>query len=128
MAAFAGRMRTEVGNQGITAQIAWAESVMNRAAARHHSIHQELCGSYYPTPNPGSSCNPAFIRAITTVWNQGIDITHGATGNASGSVGFGRGGRQLAVFGGEKFGVEGVDRNSDWVRNYRRLAANAYLC
>src|SRR5262249_55989335 len=93
MAAFAGRMHSEVGSQGAAAQLAFAEEVMNRAAARNQTLMQALTGRYYPTHNPGSSHDPRYIEAITKAWKEGTDTIHGATGNASGRVGFGvRGG------------------------------------
>src|ERR1700733_5258827 len=89
MAAFAGRMNSEVGSQGHDAQVAFAEEVMNRAAARNQTLMQALSGSYYPTRNPGSSHNPEYVKAITEAWKNGTDTIHGGTGNASGKVGFG---------------------------------------
>ena len=89
MAAFAGRMSSEVGSQGPAAQLAFAEEVMNRAMARNQTLMQALTGSYYPTHNPGSSHNPALVDAVTKAWKEGTDTIYGATGNASGRVGFG---------------------------------------
>lgn len=133
MAAFAGRMRSEVGTQGKDAQIAFAEEVMNRASARNQTLMQALSGSYYPTSHPGRSNNPDFVDSVTTAWKQGTDTTHGATGNASGTVGFGvRGGHydgnhhwvspnQTARIGGERFGHEQVDINNGWLAKYDEL-------
>ncbi|MBP7861024.1 transglycosylase SLT domain-containing protein [bacterium] len=121
MAAFAGRMKTEVGSQGADAQLAWAETVMNRAASRGITLLQALTGRYYPTHNPGRSDNPAFIQAITKAWQEGTDTTKGSTGNASGSVGFGRTGREIIRINGEKFGMEEVDLNKGWMQKYQQL-------
>jgi len=121
MAAFAGRMQTEVGSQGPDAQLAWAETVMNRAASRGISLMAALSGRYYPTPNPGRSNNPAFIKAITKAWQEGTDTTKGSTGNASGSVGFGRGGREIIRINGEKFGMEEVDLKKGWMQKYQQI-------
>jgi len=133
MAAFAGRMASEVGTQGPAAQLAFAEEVMNRAAAGNKPLMQALSGSYYPTPNPGSSHNPKYIAAITKAWQEGTDTTHGATGNASGTVGFGvRGGyydsshhwvspNQTASIGGERFGYEQADLKRGWLDKYQQL-------
>lgn len=121
MAAFAGRMRTEVGSQGWAAQVAWAETVMNRAVSRNQTLMQALTGRYYPTHNPGSSNRPDLIAAIRKAWQEGTDTTSGSTGNASGSVGFGRTGRQVIRIGGEKFGYEEVDLGRGWMRKYRQL-------
>lgn len=121
MAAFAGRMKTEVGGQGPDAQLAWAETVMNRAASRGITLIQALTGRYYPTHSPGRSDNPAFIKAITKAWQEGTDTTKGSTGNASGSVGFGRTGREIIRINGEKFGMEEVDLNKGWMQKYQQL-------
>ncbi len=134
MAAFAGRMRSEVGSQGPAAQLAFAEEVMNRAASRNQTLMQALSGSYYPTSHPGRSDNPAFIAAITKAWQEGTDTIFGATGNASGRVGFGkRGGyfdrslghwvspNQTVHINGERFGYEQVDLNRGWMAKYQAL-------
>jgi hypothetical protein len=114
-------MKSEVGGQGPEAQLAFAEEVMNRAASRGQTLMQALSGRYYPTSTPGYSNNPSYLASIDKAHNQGTDITHGATGNASGHVGFGRGGRQTARFGGEKFGQEEVDLRRGWAQKYERL-------
>ena len=134
MAAFAGRMRSEVGSQGPAAQLAFAEEVMNRAASRNQTLMQALSGSYYPTSHPGRSDNPAFVAAITKAWQEGTDTIMGATGNASGRVGFGvRGGHfdrerghwvspnQTVHINGERFGYEQVDLNKGWMAKYNEL-------
>jgi len=137
MAAFAGRMASEVGSQGPAAQLAFAEEVMNRAASRNQTIMQALTGSYYPTHNPGRSNNPRYVEAITKAWQEGTDTTYGATGNASGKVGFGvKGGyydanrqwvspNQTVRINGERFGYEQVDLNKGWLAKYQRLKAGA---
>ncbi|NDE89870.1 MAG: hypothetical protein EB059_01830 [Alphaproteobacteria bacterium] len=107
--AFAGRLHTEVGSQGLQAQIAWVETTFNRAAARNQSLMKTLSGSYFPTSHPGRSDNPHYHAVIYKVFNEGTNITNGATGNASGTVGFG-GGPQMYAANGERFGVEGVDK------------------
>lgn len=133
MAAFAGRMASEVGTQGPAAQLAFAEEVMNRAASRNQTLMQALTGRYYPTHNPGRSNNPAYVAAITKAWQEGTDITRGATGNASGRVGFGVPGghydanhqwvspNQTVRINGERFGYEQVDLNRGWLEKYRQL-------
>jgi hypothetical protein len=139
MAAFAGRMASEVGSQGPAAQLAFAEEVMNRAASRNQTLMQALSGSYYPTSHPGSSHNPAYISAITTAWQQGTDTIHGATGNASGHVGFGVPGghydsshhwvspNQTANIGGERFGYEQVDLSRGWMAKYAQLKSRGSI-
>ncbi len=121
MAAFAGRMHSEVGSQGKDAQLAFAEEVMNRATSRGQSLMQALSGKYYPTSRPGSSSNPSYIETINKALKEGTDTTHGATGNASGKVGFGKGGYQTVRFGGEKFGMEAVDISKGWLKKYEKL-------
>lgn len=137
IAAFAGRMASEVGSQGPAAQLAFAEKVMNRAASRNQTIMQALTGSYYPTHNPGWSNNPKYVEAITKAWQEGTDTTYGATGNASGKVGFGvKGGyydanrqwvspNQTVRINGERFGYEQVDLNKGWLAKYQRLKSGA---
>lgn len=121
MAAFAGRMQSEVGSQGPAAQLAWAETVMNRAASRNQTLLQAVTGRYYPTHSPGRSSRQDLIQAITKAWREGTDTTRGSTGNASGSVGFGRGGREVIRISGEKFGYEEVDLNRGWLQKYQQL-------
>ena len=126
--AFAGRMASEVGSQGKDAQVAWAETTYNRAAARKKTLLQTVTGSYFPTSDPGTSDNKTFQSIIREVAEKGTNTTNGATGNASGMVGFGQGKAvkkddgsiwapgQTAEFGGERFGVEAPDKN--WVPKY----------
>lgn len=123
--AFAGRMKTEVGSQGADAQLAWAETVMNRAVSRNQTLMQALTGRYYPTHSPGSSNRPDLIAAIKKAWLEGTDITSGSTGNASGSVGFGRRGKEVIRINGEKFGYEEVDLGRGWMEKYRKLKVPA---
>lgn len=133
MAAFAGRMYKEVRGQGPAAQLAFAEEVMNRAAARNQTLMQALSGSYYPTSKPGQSDNPRYHEAITKAWKEGTDTIFGATGNASGKVGFGvPGGKydasgkwvspnQTVDIAGERFGYEQQDLKRGWMAKYRAL-------
>lgn len=125
MRAFAGRMKTEVGSQGSAAQLAWAETVMNRAVSRNQTLMQALTGRYYPTHSPGSSNRPDLIAAIKKAWLHGTDTTSGSTGNASGSVGFGRRGKEVIRINGEKFGYEEVDLGRGWMEKYRQLKVPA---
>ena len=127
--AFAGRMSTEVGSQGIESQTAWAETTYNRAASRNKTLVQTVTGKYFPTTDPGTSDNKSFHQTIRDVAISGINTTNGATGNASGMVGFGQGKTikkddgtlwapgQTASFSGERFGVEVADKN--WTPKYQ---------
>jgi hypothetical protein len=137
MAAFAGRMHSEVGSQGPAAQVAFAEAVMNRAASRNQTIMQALTGKYYPTHSPGWSNNPKYMDAINKAWKEGTDTIFGATGNASEKVGFGvRGGyydanrqwvspNQTVRINGERFGYEQVDLNRGWMKKYQQLKSGS---
>lgn len=112
MYAFAGRMQKEVGNQGPEAQMAWAETVCNRCAARGHTIDYELRNhgnyNYWPAhqPEPGRSHDARFLETIARVVRHGTNLSLGATGNASESVGVGR---ETFRSRGERFGVETPD-------------------
>ncbi len=115
MCHFAGRLHTEVGSQGRDAQIAWCETTFNRAAARGKSLMTTLCGHYFPRSRDGTYTpirinNPAYFALIRKVAEEGTNTTYGATGNASGTVGFGRRGFQTAAYRGERFGVEEGDK------------------
>lgn len=96
MYAFAGRMQKEVGDYPPEAQMAWAETVFNRCASRGNTLAYELRNngrySYWPKhqPEPGYSNNKQFVDIITKVCKNGTNLSLGATGNASGSVGAGR--------------------------------------
>jgi len=98
----------EVGGQGAAAHQAFIETLFNRAQARGQSLLQTINDrSYYPRisfrPRPGANYQDNLLAAF-----QGSDITGGATGNASGNVGF-AGGPQTLAAGGERFGIEGPD-------------------
>lgn len=128
-AAFIARMHSEVGNDP-QAQLAFAETIFNRAASRHQTLMQTLYGRYYPTSEPGRDYvyGPDYYHGksskyyqehdrqhkqaednILKAYSEGTDTTHGATGNASGSVGFGARGWRTVSYGGENFGVEECD-------------------
>jgi len=109
---------TEVGGQGADAQQAFLETLFNRAAARRGSLADMMSvydprrgTGYYPslgdTGGLSDDQRSHFGNLLTRVM-AGSDITRGATGNASGTVGF-AGGPQTAAYGGERFGIEGPD-------------------
>lgn len=117
----------EVGGQGQQAQQAFIESVINRAAARGKTIAETISGrdGYFPpqslAPVNGtrtSSYGPIIDKVI-----GGSNVSNGATGNASGTVGF-NGGRQTFSANGERFGVEGPDRN--WKIPYKQGPDDAF--
>ncbi|MDR3612158.1 MAG: hypothetical protein P4L53_01240 [Candidatus Obscuribacterales bacterium] len=137
--AFARRMTAEVGSQGPAAQTAFAEEVMNRAAARGQKLMQALSGKYYKHHNPEKlpEADPRCLKVIDDAWHNGTDTIHGATGNSSKHVGFGvKGGHydanrnwvspnQTANIGGERFGYEQQDVAKGWLDQYAKLKQQA---
>jgi hypothetical protein len=105
--------KAEVGSQGKQAQTAFMESVLNRAAARGTSIQTQLAGRYYPAITH-MRANEPITRADRDNYAPILaglgtsNISHFSTGNASGSVGFNKGGPETS-FGGERFAIEGPD-------------------
>jgi hypothetical protein len=105
--------KAEVGSQGKEAQTAFMESVLNRAAARGTSIQTQLAGRYYPAVTHMRANEPLtradranyapILAALPT-----SNISNFSTGNASGKVGFNKGGPETS-FGGERFAIEGPD-------------------
>jgi len=105
----------EVGGQGPQAQTAFMESVFNRASARGQTLQQTLGANYYAPESisrVASLRNDPLLSAkyddILKQVQGGSNVSNWATGNASGSVGFG-GGPQTAMIAGEKFGIEKPD-------------------
>lgn len=105
----------EVGSQGADAQQAFMETIFNRAKARGQTLWQTMHGSYFPASTHANTAarmgDPRLEAKYKDIYDRvygGSNITNGATGNASGSVGFG-GGPETKRFGGEKFGVERQD-------------------
>lgn len=114
-ARLAAYTEAEVGSQGPAAQQAFIESIMNRASARNQTLRQTLSGSYFPAVTHMRAMqfmnNPKLMAkygAIISAVLGGSNISGLATGNASGSVGFG-GGPLTVIIGGEKYGVERAD-------------------
>jgi len=98
----------EVGGQGTAAQQAFIETLFNRADRRGQSLAQIINDrSYYPgisfRPRPGANYQDTLLSVM-----RGSDVSGGATGNASGRVGF-AGGPQTFAANGERFGIEGPD-------------------
>lgn len=91
-------MQAEVGGQGRDAQVAFAETVFNRAYASNRSIKSILGdrGYYQPYKDGGFaragrdlSANPSISKNFASVLSEvasGSNTTNGATDNASGSV------------------------------------------
>lgn len=106
----------EVGGQGAQAQQAFMETIFNRASARNMSLASVLNDrGYFPAETFANADrfmnDPAMEQKYAAMLAQvraGSNVSNYATGNASGSVGFG-GGPQTFTAGGEKFGVEKPD-------------------
>jgi hypothetical protein len=114
--------QAEVGGQGPEAQQAFMESIFNRAAARNQSIETTLSGKYFPGSTHAraargvSEDQRARYGPMAESVLAGSNVSNFATGNASGTVGFG-GGPQTFAAGGERFGIEGADRG--WAARQR---------
>lgn len=114
----------EVGGQGVQAQQAFIETLLNRADARSRSLWDTMHGSYFPeithrraaARTGDQRLEPKYGGVIADV-GGGSNISSYATGNASGTVGF-AGGPQTFAAGGERFGIEGPDRR--WAAEVRR--------
>jgi len=105
--------KREVGTQGQEAQQAFMETVFNRAAARGQSLVEAIHdANYYPRvsrqPTDLSDNEVLSFGKTLSAVGQGSNLSNGATGNASGTVGF-AGGPQTYSAGGERFGIEGPD-------------------
>jgi hypothetical protein len=108
----------EVGGQGPEAQHAFMESIFNRAAARGMSLGRAIndpnyfaAASFKPTSLSGEQTG-RFGQILSNVV-AGSNVSNFATGNASGTVGFG-GGPTTFSAGGERFGIEKPDLG--WVQ------------
>ena len=114
----------EVGDQGPEAQQAFVESVFNRATSRGTSVAQAISGQdgYYPRKSLlGSDGIPqrnlgTLDGIISNVHTQGTNLSNGATGNASGTVGF-DGGPQTFSAGGDliRFAVQPLTIKILWM-------------
>ena len=134
-AAVFARMEIEVGSQGKKSQQAWLESLFNRAASRGISLYSAVDNNsrhrYYPIKD--NSKWRRMSQSITETLEKkyavtselvglGSNISNFATGNASGTVGFGQGRArrmpdgsivapgQTSTYGRERFGVEAPDK------------------
>ncbi|HET9374325.1 MAG TPA: hypothetical protein VFO40_05100 [Chthoniobacterales bacterium] len=112
-------IQAEVGDQSSAAQLAYAESVMNRAAARGITLDATISDpGYYPKStlsklgNQYSGGEAEGLHALVDQALAGSNISNFATGNESGKV---RSGGAPVAFNpgtGERFVVENADR--DW--------------
>lgn len=119
-ARFAAYVEAEVGNQGAKAQQAFIETIFNRAAARGQTLRETLDGSYFPGITHQKAQRYQKDKRVLDKYRElfraaieGSNVSAYATGNASGSVGFG-GGPETSRYGGEKFGIERPD--TAWAR------------
>jgi hypothetical protein len=121
--ALVARVNIEVGSQGARSQQMMIESILNRASSRKLSIMQAVNNhdGYYPQKDNDKWKQQAQTAQrndlhglVDVVHKQGSDISKGATGNASGSVGVGR---PTAEAGGERYGRERSD--AKWNPTYR---------
>lgn len=112
----------ETGGQGQQAQQAFLETVFNRAAARGKTIAETISGrdGYYPNVSlqPVTASKLNGISPLIDTVMAGSNLSNGATGNASGSVGF-NGGQATYAVNGERFGREGPDLS--WTVPYNAL-------
>jgi len=114
--------RAEVGGQGPQAQRAFMEAMSNMAGNRGTFLPP----SYFPGVTHTRAARPltederAKLAPIAAEVAAGSNTAKYATGNASGSVGFGKGGYRTASYGGENYGVEAPDLN--W---WEKLGAQA---
>lgn len=119
----------EAGGQGAQAQQAVMETFFNRASARGMSLDDVLSQrSYFPQSTfdsaagvMGSPQLQAQYAPLLAQVRGGSNISAFATGNASGSVGFG-GGPMTAAFGGEKFGIERAD--AGWAAQMQQFSGS----
>ena len=106
----------EVGGQGPLAQQAFMESTFNRASSRGMTLDQALGDrKYFPAETfsnadrlMGSPALDAKYGDMLGRVRSGSNLSNFATGNASGTVGFG-GGPMTYAAGGERFGIEKPD-------------------
>ena len=128
--AIIARARIEVGDNP-DAQKNFMEEVFNRAAARKMSLIDVVSNKdgYYPhkdddrwNKTQGNAATDAEHAALKDVHENGRNVTRGATGNASGTVGF-NGGPQTYKdpLTGERYGIEGQDRK--WKPDYIKADA-----
>ena len=106
----------EVGSQGPEAQQAFMETVFNRASARGQTLDRTMQRGYYPAVSMKHVPGADYSSTLDAV-RGGSNVSNFATGNASGSVGFG-GGPQTFKSRGERFGIEGDNRDRKWAAHH----------
>jgi Phage-related minor tail protein len=116
----------ETGGQGPEAQQMFLESVFNRATARKQTIAQSIQNYGYPgMGNVGALTGKSreHYGALSGKVMEGSNLSNYATGNASGSVGFG-GNSASAASGGERFATENDPRDNRWRTSHAGSGAN----
>ena len=108
----------EVGGQGTVAQQAFTESLFNRAAARGQTLDRAMRRGYFPAVSLRAGCGGLYDGIIRQVI-RGSNVSAFATGNASGTVGFG-GGPETFAANGERFGIENHDADRRFAERHRR--------
>tara|TARA_R110002020_G_scaffold150847_1_gene327709 strand:+ start:40 stop:1209 length:1170 start_codon:yes stop_codon:yes gene_type:complete len=124
-------MQSEVGGQGREAQLAFMETVSNRAAAEGRSIHSIVTDRRYYEPLQRGITRP--VNNVTevnynSVFNEvvgGSNITRGATHNASAGVarrvnagGYDANINSIIVIGGETFYNKEFPREQNWLKQF----------
>jgi hypothetical protein len=127
--------QSEVGGQGRNAQIAFMETVSNRAAAEGRSIHSIVTDKRYYEPLKRGITRPVNNTTrnnYNSVFDQvvaGTNITRGATHNASAGVarsaragGYNANVRSIIVIGGETFYNKELPREQNWLREFNETS------
>ena len=128
-------MQSEVGGQGRNAQLAFMETVSNRAAAEGRSIHSIVTDTRYYEPLQRGITRPVNNNTRTnydSVFSEvvgGSNITRGATHNASAGVarkvragGYDANVDSIIVIGGETFYNKEFPREQNWLRTFNRTS------
>ena len=128
-------MQSEVGGQGRDAQIAFMETVSNRAAAEGRSIYSIVTDRRYYEPLQRGitrSVNNTTRNNYNSVFDEvvaGSNITRGATHNASAGVarkvragGYNANVSSIIVVGGETFYNKEFPREQNWLREFNETS------
>jgi hypothetical protein len=104
--------RAEVGGQGPEAQMAFMEAMTNMAGNRGKFLPKNFFPdvTHSRATRPLTEAERVALQPIADAVARGSNVANYATGNASGTVGFGPGGYRTASYGGENYGVESADR------------------
>ena len=127
--------QSEVGGQGRDAQIAFMETVSNRAAAEGRSIYSIVTDIRYYEPlqrgitRPVSSTTRANYDSVFSEVARGSNITKGATHNASAGVarsvragGYNSNLSSIIEIGGETFYNKEFPREQNWLKRFNETS------